>query len=158
MGEILLLKLFLKNQLKWGIYNPFENLLVGNWKGPVCPSGRPANGQIFDRWALRSTARLTVPDPESNGSLADRPPGRPELDTESRLSVRSTDPVDRPGRPGQFPESRALWTVDRPGRPATSPMLACTLVHVGRPHRSTDYYCGRPVRSTGSKPVSKFWD
>ena len=40
-----------------------------------------------------------------------RPPGRPGLDTESSSSLS----VNQFGRPGPFPESRALWTVDRIG-------------------------------------------
>ena len=50
--EILALQILVKTALEWGIYNPQENLPVSSWKGPECPSGRPAgrpaNGQKSD--------------------------------------------------------------------------------------------------------------
>ena len=110
-----------------GYLYPIWNLPVGSRKGPDWPfgrlAGRLANGQKIDRWALRSTARSTVPDPESNCSLTGRPPGRPGLDPESngRPSDRpswyreqSSLPVDRVDRPGPFPDSRGSLAVDRP--------------------------------------------
>ena len=145
--EILLSQNLFQNNQEMGYLYPHFKSAHWQLKRSRCPSGRPAgrpaNGQIFDRWALRSTAWSTVPSPESNGS----PPGRPDWFTESRHSVRSTDPIDWPGRPGPFPESRTLWTVDRPGRPAISPKLACTLVYVGQPTTAAVDRSGRPAVS-----------
>ena len=86
---------------------------------PVERVGRPAESS-----ALCIQSRSTGPvDRRHNGQKSDHcASGRPGLDTESSSSL----PIDRPGRPGPFPESRALWTVDRPVDRSTS--LGC--VHV----------------------------
>ena len=78
---------------------------------------------------LKKTSRWS-----QDGLSVDRPVDRPTvrnltvvpavdrgLDTESRLSVRSTGPVDQ-----GFPESRSSLAVDRVGRPALQYCLACT--------------------------------
>ena len=88
----------------------------------------------------RSTVTLGTVDravdrPESNCSLAGRPPGRPAA-----------------------PESE-LTSVGRPlGRPAKSVGLCARLVHIGRPVRSTDHWSGRPSQSTARAWQGKLQD
>jgi len=150
MGEILLLKFFLKTNFKWGIYSPIRNLPVGSWKGPNCPSGRPANGHIFYRWAQRSIPGRPSLDPERNGSLVGRPPGRP-----SWYKEQSSLPVDRVSRPGPFPDSRGSLAVDRSGRPVQQPgcvHVLCTSVdRPGRPPTATVDRSGRSAVSESSQ-------
>ena len=149
--EILLSKNLVQNNHEMGVFIPsFQICPLAAEKGKFAlPVDRPT--VIF--LTVEPTERLPDRpglDPESNGSLAGRLPGRPKPDTESRLSVRSTArstggfsreqsslPVDCPGRPGPFLDSRTLRTVDRPGQPAHQLKLACTLVHVGRPTTAT---------------------
>ena len=68
--------------------------------------------------------------------------------TGTRYREQNSLPVDRPGRPGPFSESRALWRSTDP--PA---WLRARPVHVGRSDWSTDLCLGEPVRSTGRQPV-----
>ena len=144
MREIFLLENFLKNQLKWGIYNPFGNLPVGSWKGLICPSGRPANGQIFDRCAYRSTG---------TGSREQRLSGRSTARS-TELIQRAELSASRPGQStGAISREQSSLAVDRSGRPASPAWLRARPVHVGRPARSTAHCYGRPARSTGSQPV-----
>ena len=88
----------MKKALEWGIYNPQENLPIGSWKGPECPSGRPvdrpANGQKkpsgrpcqiqraialwpVDRPVDRAKAHGRPPPPESGVTSVGRLHGRP---------------------------------------------------------------------------------
>ena len=133
-GRNFTLKILVINQLKWGIYNPFENLPVAAEKGQNALPVDRSTGQRSKIWPLspavdraqnqRATALWPVDHPVDRGwkqradSLSGRPPGRPEAFPDSRALWRSTDPVDRPPQLGCV---HALCTsVDRPGRPLTA--------------------------------------
>ena len=132
--KFFLFKNLLRNNSKWGdIYTPFGICPLAAEKAHI---GLPID-RLVDRPMVK---KLTVepfgrppgqpcPEPERNGSLAGRPPGRP----------------------GQ-PQS-GLTLVGRPlGRPTKHIGLCARLVHIGQPVRSTDHWFGpidRPlVRST----------
>ena len=74
-----------------------------------------------------------------------RSPGRPELDTESRLSVRLTDPVDR----GHFQRAelsgRSTDPVDRPTSSSWRACLCTSIDRTGRPTSATVDRSGRPT-------------
>ena len=91
----------------WGIYNPHKILPVGRLKG------RPTVKFLTVEPVSRPPGR-SRPEPESNGSLAGRPPGRPEQPESGLLSV---------GRPAQrlaactfLVHVRSTGTVDRRAR------------------------------------------
>ena len=132
-----------------------RNLTVGAGR-----LGDRPEGQICPLAAGKGIFALPVDRPVDwpNSQISDRcASSRPARSTETGYRKQSSLPVDRPGRPGPFPESRALWTVDRPVDWPTSP--GCVhAVHVGRSDRSTDFCYGRPVRSTGRQPVQLIWD
>ena len=123
---------------------PYEICLLAAGKGRnALPVDRPTVKNL----TVAPTGRPGL-DPESNGSLAGRPPGRPEPDTESRALCRST--------------ARSTWAisreqsslaVDRVGRPAHQQSWRARSVHVGRLARSTDFKLDRPVRSTDRSQV-----
>ena len=115
-GENFLMKLeklaqnSLKNLSENSPQNPkfigLEKLAVGSQVG--LPVDRPVD---------RPTVRILTVEPAID-RLVDR-----GQDTESRLSARSTGPVDRPGRPGLSREQK-LSAVDRVGRPPESSALS----------------------------------
>jgi len=99
-----------------GIYSPHKILPVGSWKGLKCPSSRPTNDHIFDRWAHRSTGsvdrdwiqraelsagrptRSTGAIPREQSSLDGRPTrstGPPAQAGVHACARRSIAPVDR---------------------------------------------------------------
>ena len=118
-------------QLEKLAQNPLENLIENIHQMPqfIGLEKLAVGSQIglsVDRPVDRPTVRILTVVP-----AVDRPVDR-GLDTESRLSVRSTGPVDR-----GFPESRSslrsTGSVDRPSSQNWHARL-CTLVdRVGRP-------------------------
>ena len=137
--RIFALEKLVENKLKWGVFiAPLEICQLAPGKGrfalPVDRSVDRPNGHISDRCAS----------------------GRPARSTETGYREQSSLLVDRPGRPGPLPESRALWTVDRPTSSSWRARLCTSVDRIGRPHRSTDHCYGRPVQSTGSQPVQSF--
>ena len=102
---------------------------------------QPPNSQFIEieKLAVGSQIGLSVDRPVDRPTVrfltvvpaVYRPVDR-SLDTESRLSVRSTGPVD-----WGFPESRALWRstdpVDRPSSQAGVHVLCTSVDRLGRP-------------------------
>ena len=126
-------KFLTKSSLKWGIYNPYKKLAVGCCQGQNWPSGRPAgrpaNDQIFDRWAYRSPAQSTGPESREQ-RLSGRSTARSiGAGRKSRTLCRSTSRSS-----GAF--SREQSSLD--GRPARS---------TGPPAQAGVHACAR--RSTG---------
>ena len=141
----MLLKFLLKNQLKWGIYNPLEICPLAAEKGQFAlPVDRPTVTILTVAPAGRPPGQPGL-NPESNGSLVGRSPGRPKPDTESRLSVRSTAQSTR-----GFSREQSSLAIDRPGRPVFPAWLRAHSVHVGRTVRSTAHCYGRPAASQSS--------
>ena len=130
MGEFLLLKIFFKTGLNWGIYTPNKN--SARWL-----LTRP-------EMAFRSTRRST--SQRSNFWLLSLPVDRPvdRANPESRLlsgrsTARSTVPSLTVDRPADRPHPRVghLQSVDRPVDRLKWLVSVHNLVHVGRPVRST---------------------
>ena len=122
----------IENQLKWGVFiAPKGICLLAAGKGRIAlPVDRPVdqpNGHISDRCAS----------------------GRPTWSIETGYREQSSLPVDRHGRPGPFPESRALWTVHRPvDRPTSHGCVHVLCMSVDRSGRPTSASVDRQTAST----------
>ena len=94
--RIFALKKFVKNQLKYGVYiAPYEICPLAAGRGIfVLPVDRPTVKNLTVEPTSRPPGQPGL-DPESNGSLVGRPPGRLRPDAESRALCRSIGAVDR---------------------------------------------------------------
>ena len=135
--RIFALKKLVENQLKWGVF-------IAPTKFCPLAAGKGWNALPVDRAVDQPTIIfLTV-----------EPTGRPARSTETGYREQSSLPVDQHGRPGPFPDSRALGqSIDPVDRPTSSSWRArlCTSVdRTGRPTSTTVDRSGRLADSQSS--------